>query len=441
MKTVRVQGEQAKRTASWSAIHDVYTLARRQFEALTSGGEMQNNLFGIAATAAIGLVFQVGAQATTAWTQYQGNAGHTGYIDVSLNADASLAWSRTIEGGVSGIAAADGRLFVSTAGYFSGQYMYALDAGTGNDLWQKDFGSVFSVNPPSIDNGVVYLQTGNHSSDSYFRGYGVEDGSLKVKTPFLAQWEHYQAPTIFDGNAYVNAGYYGGAYSFDLKTGNQRWAVGLAQYDGWTPAVNAQHVVAFVGGELIELNRDNGSIVQSIKAPAFSWAGWTSSTPILVQDTAYAVSSGNLIQFDLLAGSVNWSLSGVTSRIAVDGDEIFAVRNGTISSLDATDGTVNWMWEDSAVSSLGTYLIATENLLIVSGGAKTYMLDRQSHQLLDTLTDSGQIALGNDQLYIASGTTLSAYNVTAVPEPGTSGLFLLGVAGIALVRQRQARGA
>lgn len=400
---------------------------------------MQCNLFKLAAIVATGLVFHTGAQATTtAWTQYQGNAGHTGYLDVGLNADATLAWSRTIDGGVGGVAAADGRLFVNSTGYFRNQYLYALDAQTGNDLWKKDFGDIFSVNPPSIDNGVVYLQTGNHGSDSYFRGYDVTDGALKVKTPFSAQWERYQAPAIFDGKAYVNAGYYGGAYSYDLQTGNQRWAVGLAQYDRWTPAVNEQHLVAFVGGQLIELNRDSGAVVQSIAAPSYSWNGWSSDSPVLVQDTAYAISSGTLTSFDLLAGNVAWSLSGVTSSIAVDGDEIFAVRNGTITSLDVADGSVNWMWEDAAATSMGSYLIATNNLIIVSGGAKTYLLDRQSHQLLQTLSNSGQIALGNDQLYIGSGTTLAAYNITTVPEPSVLALSLLGFVGLALfTRQRK----
>jgi outer membrane protein assembly factor BamB len=390
----------------------------------------------LTAIAAAALISHATAHGATAWTQYQGDAGHTGYSDVSLLPDASLAW-RSNTAGVSGIAAADGRVFVTSNGYFSGQYLATLSAQDGAELWRKDFGAIYSVNPPSIHNGVVYLQTGNHSSDSYFRGYSVADGSLQTKTPFSAQWGRYQAPTIYDGKAYVNGGYYGGAYSYDLQTGNARWFTGLAQYDGWTPAINDKHLVAFVGGQLLELNRDTGAIQQTLTAPSYNWSGWTSDSPVLVGDTAYAVSSGTLNSFDLLAGRLNWGVSGVTGRIAVDGDEIFALRNGTISSINALNGSVNWMWEDSAASSLGSFMIATNNLLIVSGGSKTYLLDRHTRQLVQTLADSGQIALGNDQLYIASGSGLAAYNITAVPEAGTAAMFLLGFAGLALVRARK----
>ena len=371
------------------------------------------------------------------WAQYRGNAQHTGFADVSLQADASLAWSKPLNIS-SGVAVADGRVFASTSGYFNGQYLYALDARTGEELWKKDFGSVHSVNPPSVDNGVVYLQTGNHGSDSYFRGYNAADGSLTVKSPFSAQWERYQSPTIYEGNAYVNAGYYGGAYSYDLSTGDTRWAVGLAQYDGWTPAINDRHLVAFVGGQLVELDRNSGSVLQTITAPSFSWSGWTSTSPVLDGDVAYASASGTLTRFNLLTGGVDWSSAGVSSQIALDGDEIFAVRNGSLASLNAADGLVNWLWEDSANSNLGNSIIATQNLLIVSGGgSKTYLIDRQSRSLLQTLNVSGELALGDGQLFVSSGSSLNAFNLTAVPEPSMVLLWALGFAGLGLAARRR----
>ena len=148
---------------------------------------------------------------------------------------------------------------------------------------------------------MVYLRTGNSSSDSCFRGYTVSEGPLKTKTPFGVQWERYQAPAIYDAKAYVNGGGYGGAYSFDLATGEQRWFTSLAQDDGWTPAINDRHLVAYVGGTLTELDRNTGVAMQNMASPAFSWNGWTSSTPVLDGDFAY-ISSGCLVKFDLTQG-------------------------------------------------------------------------------------------------------------------------------------------
>jgi outer membrane protein assembly factor BamB len=372
------------------------------------------------------------ANASTEWAQYKGNAQHTGYQAVTLEPNANIAWSANIAGGISGLAASNGKVYASSSGYFNNQSLTAISAFDGTQVWSKDFGAIYSVNPPSIANGIVYLQTGNHGSDTYLRGYSAEDGSLKFKSAFSAQWERYQSPTLYDGTAYINGGYYGGAYAFDLKTGNQDWFVGLEQYDGWTPAINQNHLVVYTGGNLRELDRETGATIQTIQSSSFSWSGWSSITPTLVDNTAYVSAGGNIMSFDLLTGKEGWKLSGVTSSLAVAQNEAFVIRNGAVNSLNATTGAINWLWEDSAVSNLGNDIIATDNLLIVSGGAYTYLLDRNSQQLLQRLDQSGQIALANNQLYIASNSNLYAYNIAVVPETSlvsmyTVGLFCLSV--------------
>lgn len=380
------------------------------------------------------------AQAATSWEQYQGNAQHTGYSNVFVHGTLSQAWTKNFGTGLNPVAAADGSVFVTTQGYFSGQHLFALNATTGNVNWSKNFGSVHSVNPPSYSNGSVYLQTGNHGSDSYFRGYDAKTGDLKVKVPFSAQWERYQAPTLFKGNAYANGGYYGGAYSFSLDNGGAtRWFTGLEQYDGWTPAVNDKYVVTYTGGNLRVLDHDTGAVKQTITDPHFSWNGWTSGpAPVLAGDQAFATSSGYLTNFNLTTGAIDWSLSGVSGQIAIDGNEIFAIRNGTLSSINADSGLINWMWEDPASSSYSFEVLATRNLVFVAGAYQTYVIDRLTHKTVQTLNETGHFALGNDQFYIASSTgTLSAYNLPAIPEAGSVAMVVCGLGVVAMVRRRR----
>lgn len=157
------------------------------------------------------------------WAQYQGDAQHTDFSAVTLVPQVSPAWQTSFAANINPVTAAAGSVFVSTQSYFGTQNLMALNAGTGGVNWTKDYGQIFSVNPPSYANGVVYVQTGNHSNDTYLRGYDAASGDLLLRTAHGAQWERYGAPTLFDGNVYVNGGYYGGAYSFNGTTGEQRW--------------------------------------------------------------------------------------------------------------------------------------------------------------------------------------------------------------------------
>ncbi|MCX7099257.1 MAG: putative Ig domain-containing protein [Methylococcales bacterium] len=359
------------------------------------------------------------------WAQYQGNASHTGYADVILNGDFSFAWSQSSiqTYGFNPVAAASGLVFASTSSYFSNQKLSVFDAVTGTEKWSIDFGSINSVNPPSYDNGMVYLQTGNHSSDSWFRGYDAQTGELKIQSPFSAQWERYQAPTIFNGDAYMNGGYFGGAYSFDLATGQQNWFAPLSQYDGWTPAVSDKYVVTYTDS-LRVLDPLTGALKNQITDPTYTWTGYTGATPTLSGDHAYVVNSGHLTNFDLIDNAIDWQLSGVSGQIAIDGNEIFAIRNGTLSSINAQTGAVNWVWVNASGSGLSGEVIATQDAVLVSNSQNTYEINRVTHTLSHELNMGGHLALGNGQLYVAGQSTLTAYNISP------SGIITLSVTGI-----------
>jgi len=103
------------------------------------------------------------------------------------------------------------------------------------------------VNPPSYAYGNVYIQTGNHGTDTYLRAYRADTGELVFQSAHAAQWERYYAPTIADGVVFVNGGYYGRMYAVDAFTGQQLWYLSLPQYDQWTAAVDDAMTYAYVG--------------------------------------------------------------------------------------------------------------------------------------------------------------------------------------------------
>jgi outer membrane protein assembly factor BamB len=362
------------------------------------------------------------AELPGAWPMYQANARHNGYLPISLDpATFSLKWQRAVgpEWGLNPVTVADGKVFVSIQSYFSGGLaLWALDAVDGATLWSKDFGSVFSVNPPSFAYGNVYVQTGNHANDTYLWAFESATGALVFKSPHLAQWERYYAPTISDGKVYVDGGSYGGMYAFDAFSGEQLWFQNLPQYDQWTPAVDGDNAYAYVGEYnpgLYVLDRRSGSLRYMIADPHFDWDGWSMNEAPALGDAgdALAIHDGRLISFDLAAHTLRWERErGFAGQPSVAHGVIYAIDGGSLVALDEASGADLWSWRPPEGQLTGT-LVVTDSHILASSFATTYAVEIASRSQVWSYPVAGYLALGQETLYVASSTGM----LTAISLP------------------------
>ena len=180
-------------------------------EVLTLGATFTDGTASLSATKRVRCQVGGGLESPTAWPMFQANARHTGYLPLSLKpAEARLRWEVFLEvfRSVNAVAGADGKVFATlqTYPFHHGPLFFALDASNGRILWSKEFGDVFSVNPPSAAYGTVYVQTNNHASDTWLRAFDALTGVQIFQASHAAQWGTYNAPTIHEGKAYVNGG-------------------------------------------------------------------------------------------------------------------------------------------------------------------------------------------------------------------------------------------
>lgn len=383
------------------------------------------------------------ATAESSWTTYQGGPSHTGYAPLSLHTqNFALRWQKTIPGNMAlnPVATGDGKVFVSQRGYFSNQGLYTLNAATGQTLWNINYGSVYSVNPPAYAFGNVYVQTGDHSSDTYLRAYHANDGALAFRSAHAAQWESYYAPTIYDRTVYVNGGYYGGMYGFDALDGTQRWFQELPQYDDWTPAVDANLAYAYVGEYnpgLYAFNRNTGAPAFTIPDPNFDWNGWSMNlAPVLgSQNNALAIHDGRMISFDLQNRRIGWELHrNFTGQPTLADGVIYAIDSGALTARKEGTGDLLWSWEPAGGGSLNGSMIATNNLLFVHSSSTTFAVDLTTHQSTWSFADSGELALGEGALWIANAN--GRLTAISVPEPGSVALMTVGLMAVASRRRK-----
>lgn len=345
------------------------------------------------------------------WETYQADERHSGSIPISLEPEVfTLRWKREIAPGraLNPVAAADGKVFVSLKTYFNGgDALFALDARDGETLWSRDFGSPFSINPPAYGYGNVYIQTGNHSNDTYLWAFDADSGDLVFQSPHSAQWERYYAPTVYDGNVYVNGGYYGGMYAFDAFTGANLWFADLPQYDQFTPAVDEEHVYAYVGEyapALYVVDRETGSPVYQIADPNFDWNGWSMNlAPVLGgMDDIIAVHDGRLIRFDLAKRSIGYEIAETfTGQPSVAKGVIYAINGGSVEARQEASGAMLWKWTPGAGAAT-EHLIVTDSHVIARTQTDTYAIELLSGESVWSYPVAGSMAIGEETLYIAS---------------------------------------
>ena len=345
---------------------------------------------------------------TRAWTMYQGNPEHSGHAAVSLDQDDfSLRWERSVGSGIAlhPITSSDGRVFVSlNSRFFGGDTLFVLDTRDGETLWKRSFDSPQSVNPPTFAYGNIYIQTGNHSTDTYLHAFDAATGDRVFQSPHAAQWESYYAPTVHQGEVFVNGGYFGGMYAFDAFSGIQRWFRPLAQYDEWTPAVDAEHSFAYVGGILSAVDRQTGTVDYTINDPNFQWRGWSMNlAPVLGNNRdVFVIQNGRLVCFDLETRTVRYDLSGgFVGQPATSDSIIYALKGSQLVAIDALTGAQQWSWTAPSGPLTGAVLVTDTHVFTTTNSA-TYGVEILSRSTVWQYPAGGHLTISDDVLYIAS---------------------------------------
>lgn len=344
------------------------------------------------------------AAATDSWPMYQANPEHNGYIaQIIIPGAARPLWSAQAQvSAPSGLAIANGLVLTTPRTYFNNTApMVAQNLSDGSIAWSHDFGQVFSVNQPAIDNGQIFLQTSNNAGATFLHCYLV-NGTFLWRAPFGSQWEHYLGPIVVDGQVYFDGGSYGGIYSFSAADGMQNWYTGLPQYDSWSPTWAGGLLLAYTN-ELDVITPATGLKIATITDPNYVWGGYSpGQAAVAVGNYAYATNGGRLIAFDLLNQNIAWTLAiGATGQVATDGKQLFVAAGGALSVRDPANGSLLWSWVPTPSGSIVTNIVVTDSHVIAGDGTNTYLVNRSSHLIDGTFNASGMLAYGADTLIVA----------------------------------------
>jgi hypothetical protein len=380
-------------------------------DAIVDGdGDQFNNLEEFLASSSP--VDQASIPVPVPWHSYQGGASHSGYSPYILDTDDfELRWTVSLPGvdNLHPVTAAEGKVFVTSNSYYGHQGAYSISAANGNVIWEKIYEGIYSIDPPAYLDGKVIFQTGGHG-DSFIRGIDATSGELVFATAYDNQWSTYLTPTLFEGDIYTAGGYYGGIYAFDGISGSQKWFTNTPQEDGFTPAVDENHVYAFVN-RLYVYDRISGEQLFSIEQERGSGYATRYATLLTSLGNVVVAHQGALTVFDPSAQDVLWELSGsYHGQPAVAANTIYVLDSGILKVLNEQTGELLWTWE--APESLHSNIIVTKNLLFVGGQTTTYAIDLLSHQEVWQYAAKGHLSLSDEGALYIAGSALVAISIS-----------------------------
>ena len=361
------------------------------------------------------------------WEMFQRDAAHTGYVPIALRAPSiTKLWERhgydgTWGTGPSGVTTAPGRAYASFRtddALYSRWMLSALDSKTGSIVWRQDFGDFFALNGPSVKGDRVYVATTGGSLWTYLWSFDAVDGTLQAQSLFESQHASVLAPTIWQGIAYTNGGYYGGGtYAFDADDGMPLWSAFSGEHYGSTPAVSDAKVYYFDGNALLIYDAVDGELIGRIADPnpPSSSTPWLNSAPMLGSSDHVIAQSRNttvngrfLVDYSPAADAARWSTTKRYSTHPATAHGVIYAGSSNPLSFDAIDedsGQVLWSWlPEGTDTKFRNNVVLTRNLAFVSTDRAVYAIDLATRRAVWSYPVPGTLSISGDgMLYLLTG--------------------------------------
>ena len=289
--------------------------------------------------------------------------------------EAEIAWSRDVGEGVGEFynkitpAILGNRIYISDAEGL----VTALDARTGEKIWQTEVGSeIFGGVAASA--GLVALGSSNAEVIVLNADTGQEEWRNLVSSEIVS------SPVISDGKVMVRT-IDGKVFALNARTGQRDWL-----YDRSVPALTLRGnaslsagggvvVTGFSNGKIVLFLVENGRAVWEKRIASASGRSEldrvvdADATPVLVGETIYALTfNGNIGAYNVRNGDALWQreLSSY-QNLNVDGQIISVVdARSRVRALDRRTGGTLWTNEElfdrrlTAAVSFGGYIVAAD---------------------------------------------------------------------------------
>ena len=347
------------------------------------------------------------------WAMHQGDAAHTGYVPVKVDASAyQQVWANLDLSGTATFSTAtvrNGVASVSVDDILDGKLLRAFDMTDGSTMWTVDYGAIHQLSPPTATDDALFVQTAADGSGAMHR-LDIATGTEVFQTPYDSTIALLLAPTLFDEHLYAYAAFplgdggypLEGIASYRTDAVGTQWSTIFGRYPNSATAVDNANVYALTEDGLTVVDRSTGAVNFVIQSPpgVLGYAG-VNSTALDRFGRIFVILNHELIAFDTDRRNVAWVLDA-----DFDGDASFAsgivyvTDSGAVVAVDSRNGNELWRW--AGTYPVNSSLVVTADYLFASTYGGTVILDRRTGDDVCSLPVSGELSMDESGTLLVS---------------------------------------
>lgn len=322
---------------------------------------------------------------------YQVNPAHSGRIGSStLKPPLRPLWTATVGMAPSYPLLAEHKVFTVVRNNDDyGNKLYALDAGTGQQVWFRDVPGVYYWTGIAYENGRVFIL--NH--DGHLQAVDASNGELLWARELAGQYSFSSEPSVKDGILYTAGSGSGGTlYAVRTQDGTVLWSRSVDNGDHTSPAVSSDTVfTSHACTSVWAFDRLMGLEKWHYQTDCHGGGG---KTPVFHDGYLYVRDGSEGSVFEADTGTlVDGFMAGAAPALA--DDTSYNVRNGSLEARGVPGGARRWLFKGDGSLYIAP-VVAGGHVYVGSSSGKLYALDRSGGRVAWS-TDVGPTIRGPDE--------------------------------------------
>lgn len=349
------------------------------------------------------------------WSNHQANAGHNGFIPVTINpANLSTRWTVTL-GDINDMSPAivdNGKVILTGKDYSNNHTLFNLNARNGSLNWSNTYDNLYSISAPSYFDNKAYIQLKSQASTK-LTAIDMVSGDEVFASNLRLFADLDFSPTIL-GDAVYLAG-----YKFNAENGEELWNLNRQYCSSRSEVIDSEYYYYFFDGFKIASN-ETGEIIAS-NDEGFEREN-CASLVYSKTGNVYANINSSIFAFNRQTAEVVWKIPRTDNQNfngtpAVALGQVYIVKSNSLFVFDEYTGNELWSWTPENNDNLRTNILVSTNLVFVQDYTNTYAIDLETQQQVWSYPASGKFTLSKEgALFITQNNGV----VTAINLSGDS---------------------